>query len=51
MIVLAQLPISRGSEGRSRTRLLALLGVTWATAWLLVPIAGIWLAGLAAARS
>lgn len=49
VIVLSQLPISRNSEGRSRTRLLALLGITWATSWLLVPIAGIWLAGAAAA--
>jgi len=48
VIVLSQLPISRRSEGRRRTRVLALLGLTWATSWLLVPIAGIWLAGLAA---
>ena len=49
VIVLSQLPISRRTEGRRRTRVLALLGLTWATSWLLVPIAGIWLAGLAAA--
>ena len=49
MIVLTQLPISRSSEGRRRTRLLALLGVLWAASWLLVPIAGIWLAGASAA--
>jgi MFS family permease len=48
VIVLSQLPISRRTEGRRRTRVLALLGVTWAMSWLLVPIAGIWLAGLAA---
>ncbi len=48
VIVLSQLPISRRTEGRRRTRVLALLGLTWATSWLLVPIAGIWLAGLAA---
>ena len=49
VIVLAQLPISRWSEGRRRTRMLALLGVTWALSWLLVPVAGTWLAGSAAA--
>jgi len=49
VIVLSQLPISRLSEGRRRTRMLALLGVTWACSWLLVPIAGIWLSGLTAA--
>ena len=48
VIVLSQLPISRWSEGRRRTRVLALLGLTWATSWLLVPVAGIWLTGLAA---
>lgn len=48
VIVLAQLPISRLSEGRRRTQLLALLGLTWAASWLLVPIAGIWLTGVAA---
>jgi predicted MFS family arabinose efflux permease len=49
VIVLAQLPITRMSEGRRRTKVLALLGLTWAASWLLVPVAGIWLAGLAAA--
>jgi predicted MFS family arabinose efflux permease len=49
VIVLSQLRISRLSEGRRRTRLLALLGITWATSWLIVPVAGLWLAGLAAA--
>jgi MFS family permease len=49
VIVLAQLPVSRMSEGRRRTRVLALLGLTWAASWLLVPVAGLWLAGLAAA--
>jgi predicted MFS family arabinose efflux permease len=48
VIVLSQLPISRRTEGRRRARVLALLGVTWATSWLLVPVAGIWLAGLVA---
>jgi MFS family permease len=49
VIVLAQLRISRISEGRRRTRVLALLGVTWAVSWLLVPVAGLWLGGFAAA--
>jgi MFS family permease len=49
VIVLAQLGISRMSEGRRRTRMLALLGLTWAVSWLLVPVAGLWLGGLAAA--
>jgi MFS family permease len=48
VIVLAQLPIVRLSEGRRRMRVLALMGVIWAGAWLLVPIAGLWLAGFAA---
>jgi MFS family permease len=49
VIVLTQLPISRASEGRRRMSVLALLGLTWAASWLLVPVAGIWLRGLAAA--
>ena len=48
VIVLAQLPIVRLAEGRRRMRVLALMGVVWAASWLLVPIAGLWLAGLAA---
>jgi MFS family permease len=43
VIVLAQLPVTRLSEGRRRMRTLALLGVVWAVAWLLVPISGLWL--------
>jgi len=49
VIVLTQLPISRASEGRRRMAVLGLLGVTWAASWLLVPVAGIWLQGAAAA--
>jgi MFS family permease len=49
VIVLAQLPVSRASEGRRRMAVLGLLGVTWAASWLLVPVAGIWLQGAAAA--
>ena len=49
VIVLTQLPISRASEGRRRMSVLALLGLTWAGAWLIVPAAGLWLQGAAAA--
>jgi MFS family permease len=48
VIVVAQLPIVRASEGRRRMRVLALMGVVWAASWLLVPVAGLWLAGFAA---
>jgi MFS family permease len=40
VIVLAQLPIARLARGRRRMPALALLGVLWAAAWLLVPFAG-----------
>jgi MFS family permease len=49
VIVLAQLPIARLSEGRRRMPTLGLLGVVWASAWLIVPIAGTWLTGAQAA--
>jgi MFS family permease len=39
VIVLAQLPIARALEGRRRMPVLALLGVVWATALALIPIA------------
>jgi len=48
VIVLGQLPIAKALEGRRRMATLALLGVVWAAAWLLVPIAGAFLAGAAA---
>jgi MFS family permease len=48
VIVLAQLPIARLAEGRRRMAVLAVMGVTWAASWLLVPVAGLWLAGFAA---
>jgi MFS family permease len=48
VIVVAQLPIVRLVEGRRRMRALALMGVVWAAAWLIVPVAGVWLAGFAA---
>jgi MFS family permease len=49
VIVLAQLPIAKLTEGHRRMRTLALLGVVWAGAWLLVPVAGLSLEGAAAA--
>jgi predicted MFS family arabinose efflux permease len=48
VIVLAQLPIAKLTEGHRRMRTMALLGVVWAASWLLVPVAGLWLAGAAA---
>jgi MFS family permease len=45
VIVLAQLPVAKLSEGHRRMRVLALLGVVWAAAWLLVPLAGLRLEG------
>ena len=49
VIVLAQLPVARVLEGHRRMRTLAALGVVWAAALLIVPIAGIELDGFAAA--
>jgi MFS family permease len=49
VIVLAQLPIARLSQGRSRMRTLALMGVVWAVAWAIVPVAGLSLTGTSAA--
>jgi len=40
VIVLAQLPIARLAQGRRRMPMLGLLGVLWAVAWLIVPVAG-----------
>ena len=40
VIVLAQLPIARLARGRRRMPVLGLLGVLWALAWLVVPLAG-----------
>jgi MFS family permease len=45
VIVLAQLPVAKLSEGHRRMRVLALLGLVWAAAWLLVPLAGLRLEG------
>ena len=40
VIVLLQLPIARFAQGRRRMPALGLLGLMWAAAWLIVPIAG-----------
>jgi MFS family permease len=40
VIILAQLPIAGLARGRRRMPALALFGVLWGAAWLLVPIAG-----------
>jgi len=40
VIILAQLPIARLARGRRRMPALALFGVLWGAAWLVVPIAG-----------
>jgi predicted MFS family arabinose efflux permease len=48
VIVVAQLPIAKLVEGHRRMATLGLMGFVWAGAWLLVPVAGIWLRGTAA---
>ena len=48
VIVLAQLPVTKLAGGRRRMRLLAGLGVVWASAWLLTPIVGTLAAGATA---
>ena len=40
VIIFAQLPIAGLSRGRRRMPTLALFGALWASAWLLVPVAG-----------
>jgi MFS family permease len=42
VVVLAQLPIAKLSEGRSRMRALALMGFIWAGSMLLIGVAGTW---------
>jgi MFS family permease len=48
VIVLAQLPVAKALEGRRRMPTLALLGLVWALAWVLVPLAGAFFAGAVA---
>lgn len=40
VIVLAQLPIARLARGRRRMPAIALFGLLWASAWIVVPVAG-----------
>lgn len=40
VVVLAQLPIARLAQGRRRMPMLALLGLLWALAYLIVPVSG-----------
>jgi predicted MFS family arabinose efflux permease len=47
-IVVAQLPITKWSEGRRRMALLAAMAVIWAASWLAVLAMGAWLRGDAA---
>jgi predicted MFS family arabinose efflux permease len=47
VIVLLQLPMARLAQGRRRMPALGLLGLLWAAAWLVVPIAGSQTAGAA----
>jgi MFS family permease len=47
VIVLLQLPIARLAQGRRRMPALGLLGILWAAAWLIVPVAGSKSAGTA----
>jgi MFS family permease len=49
VVVLAQLPIAKLGEGRSRMRALALMGTIWAGSMLLVGAAGTWTTGTRAA--
>jgi MFS family permease len=49
VIVLAQLPMARLLEGHRRMRTLALLGVVWAAALVVVPVAGAAVEGWTAA--
>ncbi len=49
VIVVAQLPITRLSEGHRRMRALAALGLVWAACWLVVPVVAGSLSGAQAA--
>ena len=47
VIVIAQLPVVRLAQGRRRMPMFGLVGVLWAAAWLVVPLAGTLTAGAA----
>jgi MFS family permease len=48
-IVLAQLPVSKLIEGHRRMRVLMVMGLLWALAWLIVAAGGAWFEATAAA--
>src|SRR5262249_51932163 len=48
-LVVAQLPVARLAEGRSRMKVLAVMPVSFALCWLIVLAGGAWLAGTSAA--
>jgi MFS family permease len=48
VVVLAQLPVAKLSEGHRRMRALALAGVVWAAAMLAIGTAGTWFSGTSA---
>jgi MFS family permease len=48
-LVVAQLPVARFVEGRSRMRMLAIVPAAFAVSWLVVLAGGAWLEGTAAA--
>jgi MFS family permease len=49
VVVMAQLPVTKLVEGRSRMRALALMALLWAASWLVVLAVGLWLEAVAAA--
>jgi MFS family permease len=51
VIVLAQLPVSKGLEGQRRMPALALMCALWAAAWIVVLLGGHWLEAAAAATA
>ena len=48
-LVVAQLPVARFAEGRSRMKVLAVMPASFALCWLIVLAGGAWLVGTAAA--
>jgi predicted MFS family arabinose efflux permease len=48
-LVVAQLPVARFAEGRSRMKMLAVMPAAFAVCWLVVLMGGAWLEGTAAA--
>jgi MFS family permease len=48
LIVLAQVPVAKALEGRSRMRAFALMGLIWGASWLVVMVAGLTLEATAA---